>query len=234
MNNCNQTQIDLSNNPLITDLFIYDNVYLHRVCVWEGYPEGVIYFSDDNCPNVYYTTDCSDNTGPELSLNHHSWEEHIAKVTSSEDGKVYMTPAGTADDLISVIDNYVRVIDVPENVETDLSLMGRDQADYLLYAADIAGNLSDAVLMEAVGNIGCTYNNYFRLYPSPCQDMITLEFRDPAEAVYEIHNLNGQLIHRRPITSNSEQIDMTPYSKGIYFITVRSDARVRTEKVVKY
>ena len=74
----------------------------------------------------------------------------------------------------------------------------------------------------------------FSIYPNPTNSTFTLDLSAPIRGELEIHNLNGQLIHRRSIQSTSEQIEMTPYPNGIYFVTVRSDAWVRSEKVVKY
>jgi surface protein len=72
------------------------------------------------------------------------------------------------------------------------------------------------------------------IYPNPTNTSFIIDLEYTIQGELEIHNLNGQLIHRQPITSTSEQIDMTPYPKGIYVISVRSDEWVRTEKVVKY
>ena len=70
--------------------------------------------------------------------------------------------------------------------------------------------------------------------PNPTTFTFTLDLEAPIHGELEIQSLNGQLIYSRLITATSEQIDMSSYAKGIYFVTVRSDAWVRTEKVVKY
>lgn len=72
------------------------------------------------------------------------------------------------------------------------------------------------------------------VYPNPSNAIFTFDFRTPIRGELEIHRLNGQLIHRRQVTSSSEQIDLSGHAKGIYIVTVRSDAWVRTEKVVRY
>jgi len=74
----------------------------------------------------------------------------------------------------------------------------------------------------------------FSVYPNPTNSTFTIELREPIRGELEIHNLNGQLIHKQPILSTSEQINMTLYSRGIYFVTVKSEVWVRTEKVSKY
>ena len=74
----------------------------------------------------------------------------------------------------------------------------------------------------------------YNIFPNPTYATFTLRLETPIQGELQIHNLNGQLIHSRPITSASEQIDMTSYPKGIYFVKLRSEEWVRTEKVVKY
>lgn len=73
-----------------------------------------------------------------------------------------------------------------------------------------------------------------KIYPNPATDLLTVETDQPNNHLIEIVSLTGQLIYRTEMEGSSKQIDMTPFSKGIYFNTVRSDAWVRTEKVVKY
>ena len=72
------------------------------------------------------------------------------------------------------------------------------------------------------------------IYPNPTSSFIHIRLEAFLEGDLEIYSLNGQLVYRRAIRSGSEQIDMSPYAKGIYFVTVRSDGWVRTQKVVKY
>lgn len=74
----------------------------------------------------------------------------------------------------------------------------------------------------------------FVLYPNPTHSCVTLDAKESILGVIEIHRLNGQIIYRRPITSTTQQIDISSYAKGIYFVTIRSDAWVGTEKLVKY
>ncbi|MCF8378963.1 MAG: leucine-rich repeat protein [Bacteroidales bacterium] len=72
-----------------------------------------------------------------------------------------------------------------------------------------------------------------KLYPNPTYNFINFETDNPDCYSFEIHSLNGQLIYREEIEGTTKQIDMTPFSKGVYFISVRSKEYVRTEKVIK-
>ncbi len=74
----------------------------------------------------------------------------------------------------------------------------------------------------------------FVLFPNPANSCFTLEFETSIRGVIEIHNLKGQLMDRKPITLRSKIFDTSMYAKGIYFVTVRSDSRVQTEKIAIY
>lgn len=80
------------------------------------------------------------------------------------------------------------------------------------------------------------YNDYnkesLNLYPNPTSSIFTLELENPIQGELEIHNFNGQLIYRRQFHSASEQIDLSSFRKGIYFITIRSKDEILTEKLI--
>jgi len=72
------------------------------------------------------------------------------------------------------------------------------------------------------------------IFPNPTSSLLTIETNKPDHHAIEIISLSGQSIYRTEMSGTSKQIDLTPFSNGIYFITVRSEEFVRTEKVVKY
>ena len=76
-------------------------------------------------------------------------------------------------------------------------------------------------------------DDQIRIYPNPTNLLLTIETDYPDCYSIDIHSLKGQLIYQEEMEGNSKLIDMTPFSKGVYFITVRSEEFVRTEKIVK-
>ena len=71
------------------------------------------------------------------------------------------------------------------------------------------------------------------LYPNPSDGILHIANLNPLDAVIEIYSINGTIVFRKEVLSNSEQIDLSPFSKGVYFVTVRSKEYVRTAKIVK-
>ena len=71
------------------------------------------------------------------------------------------------------------------------------------------------------------------IYPNPTDGTLTIETDNPEQNTIEIHSLNGQLIYSSKMEGTSQQIDLSSFQKGVYFITVRSRDYVRTEKIIK-
>ncbi len=70
------------------------------------------------------------------------------------------------------------------------------------------------------------------VYPNPVNTLLNIETGQPGRYVIEITSLNGQLMNVSMMVGTSFQIDMTQFSEGVYFVTVRSEAVVMTEKIV--
>ena len=89
------------------------------------------------------------------------------------------------------------------------------------------------VFQLSTGSKDVKNNGVMKLFPNPTTNLLTIETNQPASHSIEIISLSGQLIYRTEMEGNSKQIDLSPFTKGIYFITIRSNAWVKTEKVVK-
>ena len=71
------------------------------------------------------------------------------------------------------------------------------------------------------------------IYPNPTNDVLNIETLQPGIHLTEISSLNGQLIYSRVMEGANQQIDLSSFQKGVYFITIRSKDFVTTEKVIK-
>jgi hypothetical protein len=71
------------------------------------------------------------------------------------------------------------------------------------------------------------------IYPNPTSDFANIETDDLKTYTIEIHSLNGQLLQSTQMEGPTHQIDLSSFEKGLYFITVRSEDFVRTEKIIK-
>ena len=76
----------------------------------------------------------------------------------------------------------------------------------------------------------------FRIYPNPNTGHFTVQFADPlmAESYYSVYDTMGRLLFQRPLPKGkeTEEVDLSRYSKGTYVIKFTSPEGVCFERVV--
>lgn len=73
-----------------------------------------------------------------------------------------------------------------------------------------------------------------RIYPNPTSAALTIEAEIAGKCFIEIISPVGQLMFSDLMEGTAQQIDISSFRKGIYFITIRSKDFVKTEKVIKF
>ena len=75
------------------------------------------------------------------------------------------------------------------------------------------------------------------VYPNPTSGVITLNINDNAgkKAIVTVYSITGSLVSSNTYQGNveNEKIDLSSYGNGIYFMTINSDNKVITKKIVK-
>ena len=107
-----------------------------------------------------------------------------------------------------------------------------------MYAAIITeGNCSDTTSCTQVftGISELQNADYkFQIYPNPTDENVTVMLSQPCEnGRIEITNTLGQIIFTQSINLQSVICNLQSMSKGIYFITLRSDKFSAVKKLVK-
>ena len=75
-------------------------------------------------------------------------------------------------------------------------------------------------------------NGTIDIYPNPSDDIINIEIENPNNAIIEIYNVSGTLIFSKVLHSESEKIDISGFSRGVYLVKVKQDSTVIVGKVV--
>ncbi len=76
-------------------------------------------------------------------------------------------------------------------------------------------------------------NNEFSVYPNPAEDVLSVSFNNTnSSKQVKLYNYMGKVVYQSSVNSKDENIDMTNYSKGIYFIEVIVNNMKSTEKIV--
>ena len=105
---------------------------------------------------------------------------------------------------------------------------------YWLYARDNSNNISDHkdFIISGVG-IDIESKEGITVYPIPVRDMLKVESIMPGRYSIEITSLNGRSVYKGRMDGSFHQVNLTTFRKGLYFITIRSQDKVITRKIVK-
>ena len=71
------------------------------------------------------------------------------------------------------------------------------------------------------------------IYPNPTHGSFHMEAVKTAAYSIEISTPNGQLLHSTEFEGSSWQIDLSSFKNGVYFITIRSNDFLTTQRVIK-
>ena len=72
----------------------------------------------------------------------------------------------------------------------------------------------------------------FTIYPNPTNGWITVKIAANDKGAIEVTNLQGKVIYKNTLNSNTQNIDLSANAKGIYFVTVTTTNGVETQKMV--
>jgi endonuclease I len=77
------------------------------------------------------------------------------------------------------------------------------------------------------------FHSSFRVYPNPVRDVLTIETSILGQYSINISSMKSQRIYSDKLEGSIQQIDLSPFPEGVYFITIRSKDVVTTRKVIK-
>ena len=97
----------------------------------------------------------------------------------------------------------------------------------------VIGTLKLAEIIGGAQNEAASHYTSLHLFPNPVINFMTLKTNQGGSHNLEIITLNGKTVYNDIMQGNDMQIDMSSFSKGIYFITIRSKDFVKTEKIIK-
>jgi len=71
------------------------------------------------------------------------------------------------------------------------------------------------------------------IFPNPAEDIIHIEAGNIDSYYLRITTMNGQEVFSQEVYHPAQQLDLSSFQKGVYFITIRSREIVTTRKIVK-
>lgn len=77
-------------------------------------------------------------------------------------------------------------------------------------------------------------NQYYRIYPNPSTDFINIELNNYENFTLSIINSSGQVLLKKQMTERQiERINISEFSKGVYFIKITGQDYSFIEKIIK-
>jgi hypothetical protein len=117
------------------------------------------------------------------------------------------------------------------------------------FVYDTYGNLSEIINVDKEGDIFSKEVYYWSepltavdrsladigitIYPNPSGNYVTIQADHFGCYTINIISSNGLNLFQDQMNGNTCQIDLSPFEKGLYLITIRSRDFVRTEKIIK-
>lgn len=72
----------------------------------------------------------------------------------------------------------------------------------------------------------------FKTFPNPTHQAVKLVFEDAQKKELQLTDLNGKIVFKTTTTANEVNLDVSNYPKGIYILSVISDKKTGTQKIV--
>ena len=67
--------------------------------------------------------------------------------------------------------------------------------------------------------------NGFNIYPNPAGEMVTIKFNVEEKQALSIYSILGNLVYQTELNNSSIQINISDWSKGIYFVKTKNKVK---------
>ena len=105
-----------------------------------------------------------------------------------------------------------------------------EQGD-LVYTNTNFGSEESKLISTDYLNLNQNEINSISIYPNPSDKFIQINYQNILPESYKIFDLNGSLIYSKAINSDRDlKIDVSGFSKGLYFISIQSGQNMNNLK----
>lgn len=123
--------------------------------------------------------------------------------------------------------------DVEITGETSVSYTATENGNYSVIITD--GQCVDTSSCALIDILGLTDNEFagVTVYPNPIQDVLKITNENGLLESLEIVTAAGRVVYTSKIYSSNFEINTSNFSKGVYFVNLRTEKIVKTFKVIK-
>jgi hypothetical protein len=112
-------------------------------------------------------------------------------------------------------------------------VLPRNHGRYILPVMD--ESYSNNVSSSSSGIVQYSPLGAMEIYPNPVKNRLTINLHNPVDGTIRINNVLGQQVYSKTIFANNtiEQIEMSSYPNGVYFLILESQGQRLVKKIVK-
>ena len=159
--------------------------------------------------------------------------------TTSEKFEVMFGNAPVADSLTTVIyrNESLRMADYTQIIQTVTpATTGKYYVGFHTYSEPLQWLviIDDVSMSIAQGIDNALSNTSFSIYPNPASGSFKINCNTGFEqqTMVKISNTMGQEIASFPLTTNHQSVDISNYSKGLYYVSVINGKTISTTKII--
>jgi len=146
--------------------------------------------------------------------------------TGAADGTATVTPAGG-------VPPYTYLWDANTGSQTDSTATGLNTGTYYVTVTDDNGcTVVDTVFVDIIDNITSIPEPDYLIYPNPTSGSVTIEMNNAGIHRIEVYDMPGKRLVSKNVAEDKVQLDLSPYTQGIYLIRLHTSTTVYTHKII--
>ena len=134
--------------------------------------------------------------------------------------------------------NYNDSIFTTPNILASGSNLGIGTHEVSVFVVNQSNNCQNSDTVNITVGHGAGVDNInslssIKIFPNPTNGIINFEINSIAKLSMEIVNLSGQTIYKNTeLDNNFKMLDLSEYSKGIYFVKISDNVEVKIQKII--
>jgi hypothetical protein len=137
---------------------------------------------------------------------------------------------GLGTDNINVMSSGPYTILPNQTIKIAYALIGGDSLQNLITGANQAQIKYDGLITTSNNNL--SFDNTITIYPNPSTSIFYITQSTNQFKTVEVYSLNGSLIQKHTLATNTETIDLSNYSKGMYVLKLIGEEKSLFKKIV--
>ena len=155
-------------------------------------------------------------TGIHDVLGSYGQEDHFTAIATDVDGNI----------VLGGFINQQLFTSATDNVATISNAAGSSKSDFFFAKLATSATCTSLSVEETAAEAGLQF------YPNPVQDLLNIKSKTKLQS-FEVYSSTGQTIQRGSLQNTDAQINMSALTTGIYYVKVKTEKAVVTEKVIK-